>query len=255
MSLLTWQQNNKKYTASILDYTAVVSEQAGYTFTAHIEDHNKTVLREWEGDPVEFDEVEQWAIFSAIDLEQIGSKDEAQKGMLQTLDLCQPVLSTSAHPSHLQRLQNIREWVLHRTTHEQEMVHATKPSTSYVFNWSEENANLYQAITPHGKALIIEEETAKSSYLINPASRYKAQIEHASGAIYESRELFMDFVNAEHWIHKTLMELDDPRIAEYFLGNIHFTLNICKHSLPPDVEAFHRTRLEYLEMLLDEVLL
>jgi hypothetical protein len=255
MSLLTWQQNDKIYTAPILDYTAVLNEQARHQFTAHIQDRNKSVLREWDGDPVEFDEVEQWAIFSAIDLEQSGGKEEAQRGMLQTIDLCQPVLITSTHPSHLQRLQYIREWVLHRTTHEEEMAHITKPSMSYILDWSEEHTNHYQAVTHHGKALIIEEETVKSPYLINPASRYKAQIEHSSGAIYESLETFMGFVNAEHWIQKTLVELDDPRIAEYFLGNIHFTLNICKRSLPPDVEPFHLTRLEYLDMLLDEVLL
>jgi hypothetical protein len=255
MSLLEWQQNDNIFTTSILDYIAVLSDQAEHTFTAHIEDRNKSVLREWHGDPVEFDEVERWVIFSAIDLEQMGTKEKAQRGMLQTLDLCQPVLVTSAHPSHLQRLQHIREWVLHQTTQEQEMVHMTKPSTSYVLDWSEENSNLHQAITHHGKVLVIEEEPAKSPYLINPASRYKAQIEHSSGAIYESLDIFMDFMDAEHWLQKTLIELDDPRIAEYFLGNIHFTLNICKHSLPPHIESFHLTRLEYLEMLLDEALL
>src|SRR5512133_371469 len=162
MSLLTWQQNDNIFTASILDYKAVLSEQAGHKFMAHIQDHNKSVLREWDGDPVEFDEVERWAIFSAIDLEQSGSKEKAQSGMLQTLDLCQSALSTNVQPSHLQRLQYIREWVLHQTTHEQEMAHVTKPPTSYALNWSEENANRYQAVTHHGKALIVEEETTKS---------------------------------------------------------------------------------------------
>jgi len=255
MSHLSWKQNDNIFTASILDYTAVIREQAGRKFTAHIQDHNKSDVREWYGDPVEFDEVERWALFSVIDLEQSGSKEVAQRGMLQTLDLCEPVLNASAHPSHSKRLHYIKEWILHRTTHEQEMAHVTKSPTAYSLQWSEESKHYFQASTPHGKASIIEEETEKSPYLINPTSRYKAQIEHSSGATYESLEIFMDFMNAEDWIQNTLVELDDPRISEFYLGNIHFTLNICKHSLPPDIEPVHITRLEYLEMLMDEFLL
>jgi hypothetical protein len=255
MSLLTWQQNNKIYTTPILDYTAVLREQSGYTFTAHIEDHNELVLREWHDDPIEFEEAERWAIFCAVDLEQSESKDKAQRGMLQTLDLCQPILSVDTPPSYLQRLKYIREWILHQTTHDGEMVHLTRPSTKYLLNWSEQDNNHYQAMTSHGKAWIVEERAAKSPYLINPANRYMARIEHVSGATYKSPEIFMDFVDAEHWLQRTLAELDDPRIAKYYLGNIHFTLSICKRNLPSDAEPFHVARLEYLEMIINDALL
>jgi hypothetical protein len=255
MSLIVWHQNDKTYTASILTYTAILSEQGGHMFTAYLEDRNKSVLREWHGDPVDFEEAERWAIFCAVDLEQLGNTEEARRGMLQTLDLCQPLLSKSTHPSHLQRLENIKEWAVNQTHHEQEMAHVEKSPTEYLLNWSEQDSNHYQAITPHGKATIVEEKTAKSPYLINPASRYLAQIEHSSGAVYKSLEVFIDFVDAEHWVQKTLAELDDPRIAKYYLSNIHFTLNICRYILPSDVDSVHITRLEYLEMLLDEALL
>ncbi len=185
----------------------------------------------------------------------MGDKDTAQSGMLQTLDLCQPLLRGIAHPSHLQRLENIRQWVVSRTTHEREMVQATKPSATYSLNWLELAPNHYHATTPHGQAVLVEEKAVRSPYRINPASTYKAQIEHPSGTVYESLETFIDFVSAEEWVQKTLIELDDPRIAEYYLDNIHFTLSICKCSLPPDVDPVHPIRLEYLEMCIDDALL
>jgi len=249
-----WHQKDKRYMASILIYTVVLSEQPGQKFTAHIEDQDKNVLREWEGDPIEFEKAERWAMFCAVDLEQLGSKDKAQKGMLQTLDLCQSFLSINVHPSHLQRLENIKGWVVNQITQEPKLAQFAKSSTEHLLDWSEQESNNYQAVTLHGKVLIIEEKAVKSPYLVNSASRYIAQIEHSSGAIYKSSEIFMDFVDAEHWLQKTLVELDDPRVAEYYLGNIHFTLNISKHSLPPDIDLVHLARLEYLEMLLDEVL-
>jgi len=255
MRLFSWQQNDKIFTASILDYIAVLKEQAGYKFTALIQDRYETVLRDWFGEPVEFEEAERWAIINAIDLEQSGSREEAQRGMLQTLDLCQPYLSMNTHPSHLQRFKNIMEWVVSKTTHEREMVLADISTGENLLDWSEEGNNRYQAITPHGKAIIVEEKAVKSAYLVNPSSHYFAKIKHSSGAVYKSLETFLDFVDAEYWIQKTLRELDDPRISEFYLGNIHFTLNICKHSLPPDIDPVHITRLEYLEVILDEFLL
>jgi hypothetical protein len=253
MSQIMWHQKDKRYMASILTYTIILSEQPGQKFTAHI-NQDKIVLHEWNGDPMEFEEAKRWAMFCVIDLEQLESKDNAQKGMLQTLDLCQSSLSRNVHPSHRQRLENIKGWVVNHIAQEPALTQFAKSSAGYSLDWSEQDSNNYQAVTPHGKALIVEEKTVQSPYLINPVSRYIAQIEHSSGVIYKSSEIFMDFVDAEYWLQKTLVELDDPRVAEYYLGNIHFTLNICKHSLPPEVDLVHLARLEYLELLLDEVL-
>jgi hypothetical protein len=250
-----WNQQENTYRANLLVYIAVLTEQPGHKFLAHIEDNENNIIRNWHGYPFEFEEAERWAIFSAVDLEQLENEETARQGMLQTLELCQPLLHNSTHPSHLQRFENIREWVISKTTHELEMFQAKNPAEKNSLNWVEQSPTSYQVPTPHGKAVIIEEKAAKSPFLINPSSSYKARIEHASGAAYEAMQPFMDFVDAEDWVRRIIFELDDPRIAEYYRGNIQFTLNICKHGLPTDVHPIHLQRLEYLGMRIYEVLM
>jgi hypothetical protein len=61
-------------------------------------------------------------------------------------------------------------------------------------------------------------------------------------------------MDAEIWIQEALAKLDDPRIAEYHLENLHFTLEICRYVLPLESDPLHSTRLDYLIGRFDEVL-
>lgn len=60
MPTLTWQHQGQTYTAHILDYIALITEQANKKFMARLESSTNTVLHEWPGEPSAFEEVEQW---------------------------------------------------------------------------------------------------------------------------------------------------------------------------------------------------
>lgn len=252
-----WHRQGNVHKTFILGYTAFIIEQEGHKFTVRIEDGNGTVLHDWDRDPVEFEEAERWVILSAVELEQTGDTDIAQKGMNQTLDLCEPLLASNAHPTHLQRLANIREWYIDeiREDHGLSMVDRPKPPERYPLEWAEREPNRFEAATHQGKVVIVENKGVKSAFRINPARQYEARIEHPSGAAYSSYGTFMDFVDAENWLEEILNQLDDPGVEELLLGSIAFTLNICRCSLPPDIDPVHPARLEYLEFFIGCVLL
>ncbi len=197
----------------------------------------------------------KWVLFVVVDLEQQGDRAIAQKRMLDTIDYCQSFLPESIHPSHIQRLNYLREWVVSGRNQENELrqVSAAQHS-SYSLNWTERDSDTYTAEMPHGQA-ILHEGRSKKSFTFGASSTYTILIQHMTGAIYKSLQTFIDFVDAENWLRETLQKLDDPRIAEYNLDNIHFTLDICKHTLPSALEPLHAERLEYLNMLLDDALL
>ncbi len=52
MKSIAWHQQDKRYTVAVLAYTAIISEQAEQKFTCHIVGNDKTVLRDWHGDPL-----------------------------------------------------------------------------------------------------------------------------------------------------------------------------------------------------------
>lgn len=175
--------------------------------------------------------------------------------MLQTIDYCQSVLPESIHPCHTQRLNYIREWVTSRRNQESELGQLSDAQHSnYPLDWIERESNTYVADTPHGQA-IIREERSKKPFAFAASSTHKIWIQHPTGAVYKCLETFIDFVDAEIWLQETLRNLNDPRIAEYYLENAHFTLEICKHVLPRESDPLHIVRLDYLIMCLDDALL
>jgi len=255
MTSLVWHQHDNIYTAAILAYKAVIIEQASQKYVIRLGDNNNVVLRDELGEHTEFEEAERLAVFIAVDLEQMGDKELAKTEMLKTLEFCQSLFPELIHPSHLQRLENIRQWVVNRITHENEMRRKPEPPAEELLNWTEQESNLYFANTSQGNAVVEEEIPVRSRFRLNPISTYKARIEHSTGAVYKSLETFSEFENAEDWVQQTLAELQDSRIAEYYLSNIHFTLSICRSSLPPNADPVHLARLEYLEMCMDDALL
>ncbi len=165
--------------------------------------------------------------------------EPTQAQLLETLDLCQSYLPVDIQFSHKQRLAHIREWVISRHVHDSELLtNPHRATKKYSFVWIETDANTYVSDSPYGKVIIREERT-KKPFSYGATSSYKAWIEDPSGAKYNCLEKFIDFVDAEDWLQDALNRLDDPRISEWFLECIHFTLDICRHVLPSEVQSRH----------------
>ncbi len=255
MNSIPWHQQGNDFQASIDGYKAIITEIPNKrTFAARIENNEGKILRERFESFDDFVKAVAWALFIVVDLEQLGDRTEANRRMLDTIDYCQSFLPVSIHPSHIQRLDYIREWVISRRNQEDELGHVSAVHQSnYSFNWIEKDPHTYVAETPHGQA-IIHEERLKRPFAFGTSSTYTVSIQHVTGATLNSLETFIDFIDAENLLREMLLKLDDPRIAEYYLDGIHFTLDICKHVMPSPAELLHAERLEYLNMLLDDAL-
>lgn len=256
MNAMLWHQQDNAFQASIVGYKAIITEIPNkQTYAARIENSEGKILREPFESFDDFAKAEAWALFVVVDLEQLGDQTIAQKRMLETIDYSQSFLPESIHPSHIQRLNYLREWVISRRDQEDELGHVSAVQQSnYSFNWTEKDSTTYTAETPHGQA-ILHEERSKRPFAFGTSSTYTVLIQHMTGVSCKSPQTFTNFSEAENWLREMLKKLDDPRIAEYYLDNIHFTLDVCKHALPSPAEPLHAERLEYLNMLLDDALL
>ncbi len=255
MKPLKWHHKVDEYSTSILDFNAIITElPQSRTFTVRIEDDQGNILKKHPQTFYDFEETESWSLFMVVDLEQLGDQPTAQARMLQSLDYSRSFLPSTIHPTHLQRIDNIRDWIVTGRGQGNELDSvSTTPSSQYSLDWSDDGGDTYLADTPHGQVTIYEKQT-KRKFTYGTTSKYKPQIRHSTGAIYESLQTFIDFVDAEIWIQETLAKLDDPRIGEDYLENLHFTLEICRHVLPSESDPLHSERLKYLSGRFGEVL-
>ncbi len=184
MNSILWHQQGNAFQASIIGYRVIITEIPNkQTYAAHIESNEGKILHEPFESFDDFAKAEAWVLFAVIDLEQLGDRAVAQKRMLETIDYCQSFLPESIHPSHIQRLNYLREWVVNRRNQENELrqVSAAQHS-SYSLNWTERDSDTYTAETPHGQA-ILHEERSKKSFTFGASSTYTILIQHMTGAI------------------------------------------------------------------------
>ncbi|HND86584.1 MAG TPA: hypothetical protein PLU50_12275 [Pseudobdellovibrionaceae bacterium] len=254
MKPIKWNNSDNIYSATIERRKTVVLEQEK-GFKPQIINDDNIVLREWPGHFLEFEEAEEWVLINIIGLEEADDKEISQRKLLEILDDCTSRIEGTVHHSHLLRLANIRKWIFERNVLPTTPVTIRGTYQNYLFQWSDDTPNQFSADTPHGKAIIIEEKPAKSPFRVNPPTKHKGMIEHSSGAIYESPGHSIEFLDIENWLRQTLSELDDPTVSEYNLGNIHFTLEICKRSLPLDVDPLTITRMDLLKDEMDLILM
>jgi len=239
---LVWGQYGDVYRANILDVQAIV-KSVGSRFKASIVDGSGSILREvFE----EFDDIysaEEWVLFVVIDIEQSGNQDIAKQRMQKALDDTIDFIQDRLHHSHVERLTRMRKWFLSRQA-EVELLQTPNREPLQTLEWNETNSKTFFTMTSHGKAVIFEKGI----------TAHEAWIEHDSGAKYKSLETFIDFLDAEYWIQKSLNQLNDPHVNEVNLDCIHFTIEICRRLSPHGADPLNIARLEYLEMLLDEAL-
>jgi hypothetical protein len=254
-----WQQHNHVYTTTISNLRAVITPLHNTdTFAAHIESLDGEILQAWDSLP-DFETAAWWILATMVEAEQTFDKHNPYQRMFETLDLCKAKLSATAHPVHVQRLEYIRQWVVTRSTQEQELadewrLRATEPHKSTALDWQALNTTDWYVDTPHGRAIIRELRPDKSLYGYATTIRHTAWIAHSSGARYDWNTTSIDFMVADAWVQQTLRELDEPRIAEHFLGNITFTLTICLRLLADEPDPMHIARVEYIKDMLETVL-
>jgi len=239
---LTWKLHDDVYLADFLD-NQVVASNTGSRFKASIVDSSGSILQESHEEFDDIESVEEWALFVVVDMEQSENQDIANRKMLTTLDEAVDSIRGRVHNSHVERLSRIRNWVISRQDDIESLL-TIKKEPSQTLEWDEINSKMFSATTSQGKAVILEKGIAA----------HEAWIEHDSGAKYKSLEIFIDFLDAEHWIQKALNQLNDPSVNEVNLDCISFTLDICQRLSSRNTDPLNNTRLKYLESLLGEVL-
>ena len=239
---LTWKLQGDAYYTKILDVQAVM-QNAGSRFGVSIVDSSGTILQEAYEEFDDIEGVEGWALFVLVDIEQSKNKELAKQRMLTTLDQAADSIRGHVHSSHIKRLSRIRNWVIERHI-DSEALLAPKKEFHPSLEWNEINSKMFAAATPQGKAVIFEKGV----------TAHEAWIEHDSGAKCKSLEIFIDFLDAEYWILKTLNRLNDPSVNEVNLDCISFTLEISQRLSSHNPDPLNHARLEYLESLLGEAL-
>jgi hypothetical protein len=162
--------------------------------------------------------------------------------VVETLDMCQHLLSTETDAVHWLRIEHIKAWMAEHTDQPYVAADIPLPKSSYDrLNWAGQGTESV-ADTPHGRAVIqeIREEGG-----IGSGIRHKARIMHRSGAELDCYS-WPDFGEAKAAIRKQLNAMDKPDICESHLDIVHFTLDICKRILPADADPIHYARLGML---------
>jgi len=239
---LTWKLQGDSFYAKVLDCQAI-ARNAGSRFIASIVDNSGIILQNAHEEFDDIEAVENWVLFTLVDMEQSDSTDIAKQRMLTTLDKAAESIREHVHGSHIERLSRIRNWVIDRHI-DIEVLLTPKKETLQTLEWDEINSKTFSASTPHGKAVILEKGV----------TAHETWIEHNSGVKLKSFETFIDFLDAENWVQKALNHLDDPSVNEVNLDSINFTLEICQRLLPHNIDPLINARLEYLEALLGEIL-
>jgi hypothetical protein len=256
MPNIDWQFNQNAYTTSLSHWRAVIKQRAANTFAASIETPDGEVLQTLD-QPVDFETAESCILWMMVDIEQTLDKEHPFQQMFATLDLCAARLSAQEHSTHQQRLGYIRQWVATRKTREEGLTRerqAQAPQQILPLDWQALNTTEWFVDTRHGRAIIREERPDDIISRYAPAITHTAWIEDSSGAVYRWSTRSIDFLVADAWIQETLQQLDDPGIAEVFLGNLIFTLDICARLLADEADPMHLARVQYIRELLEMAL-
>jgi hypothetical protein len=181
-----------------------------------------------------------------------GQMQSWQQPIIDTLNLCVSRLPSTIHPAHIERINQIKDWLGNGLS-------GTPPQPAdpaeRLLHWTAQEAAV-TAETSHGQVIVAEVRTPRSPYLVgHAAERYRASILHSTGAALHSQEPFATFEAAEAWVIAILTQLDDPQLEEPNLESIRFTLVICKRILPDNADPAHLANLQLLEESLVEALL
>ena len=256
---VAWQKHNDIYTASISNLRALIIEHHDTdTFAARIETVNGETLQASQPLP-DFEIATRWVLSSMVDVEQTLDRHNPYQRIFETLDLCKAKLSLITDSVHLQRLEHIRQWVVTRSTQEQEIAdewrqQANEKHQPTPLDWQALSTTDWYIDTPHGRAIIREIRPNTSLYGQATSMTHRAWIAHPNGASYEWNMRSIDFMAADAWVRQTLHELADPRVAERFVGSITFTLTICERLLADELDPMHTARINSIKEMLETVL-
>lgn len=254
---LHWEHEGNRFSLFYMDiYQGVITHNvASGVFDAQILTRDGKVMASWEGF-LDFGEAEAWILFAVIDEEQSDDRYRV-KHMQETLRVCRDTLHEKRDAIHVQRLSYIERWYFTREdqeiaiAHERQQKQATqncdkrKPDEGFL--WIDEGNGRFSVQTAHGTAVIQEIRKPRSPYVVTGTITHRAAIIHDDGAILPMGWEVTDFVAAESWIQETLERLMDPRVAETYLDQILFTLDICIEALRDEQDIFHIRRIQYMK--------
>jgi len=207
-------------------------------YTARIETRSGKVVATGEYD---FENCKVWAAVNLPLLDEVSGNLAECGNVLDTLALCQPLLSTDTDSVHWMRIEHIKAWIAHETKRVYTAIPILLSRRSYeALHWIDQGMT-FIADTPHGQAVI---EQIRDTHILGQIT-HKARIRHHTGAeldVYSGP----DFMEAEAAIKTQLMALDEPHLNEADLDILHFTLDICKRLLPSDSDPIHYARLDAL---------
>jgi hypothetical protein len=163
--------------------------------------------------------------------------------VVETLEICQGLLSPETDGEHWLRIEHIKEWIGEYIGQPYEIAALSLPQNSpNVLNWVEEGTKFYMD-TPDGRLVIRE---TRDKRVVGGGIRHVAQIIHRSGAVLDCGS-FIDFLDAETALKTQVAALSSPHIGEAHLDCVAFTLDICARLLPEYTDSIHYARLGNLE--------
>lgn len=245
MKEINWVQIGSNYIAN-LQYGRVVivpndSVLPFTPYTVRIEAKSGEIVAT---DSLDLESCKQWAAVNLPLMDQATGDFSDCGNVVETLDLCQQLLSLEVDASHWLRIEHVKKWVAKYSKRFYQIVEIplSKP-THYELDW-QENGSLFIAYTPHGQAVI---EETRDKNIVGGGIRHKARLVHRTGAVLNCGS-YIDFMEADKILKCRLPELDQPYIDEIYLDNLDFTFAICERLLPEDTDPIHYARLEILKM-------
>jgi hypothetical protein len=243
---LAWKYANNRFTAQLTNGIAIIEEIRSGNSASY-----KPIIENLAGVDVignemimdDFGLTEEILEAHLIRLDYFSDTEKSFEELLcETLDMCIDLLADPAREFHRIRLQNIKAFYLGKSQ--------VKPDDAlktdwygYKFEWGE--AILRYAFTCiHGKVIIFERD-----------KRYFIELQDITGAVL-SEDFYPhpDFAAAENRLRELLSEIEHPYMGEEAIPCINYTLEICRRSLPENIDLRHRVRLDYIEADLGEAL-
>ncbi len=259
--MLKWQSIEDSHIIMLQQGKAVISEKQHGTKTIyllHIEDKEGISISSFEPGFEDFETADVFVSANLIELDRVGIDETKFRSKLTaTLDYCISLLSEPNRVFHRRRLESIKRWLTHNPANYTTDDLPQNDWENRIFDWHQTNNLNMVGVPPHGKAFITEEVLDSHSHLIfGSGINYSVQIEDSTGITLDDPYHFSgkDLVTAESRLRQILTELENPFVDESYVDYLAFTLQICRHLLPPDADLMQYIRLNYIETYLGEVL-
>lgn len=256
---LDWEYDAGQYTLHLTQGKAIIIEDkssGSLFYQPHIQGMDEQDLVDFPHEIDDFETAEMFVRASLITLDQQGVDEPAfAQKLASTLDTCAALLPEPHRLYHRARLENIKRWFFGQSLYSDMVKPPTNDWADHEFDWQQIDNRYVSDVPPHGKAVIVETPSDRSSaFSFGTTSHYNLQVEDETGVILKDYVPPTDFLSAEERMRTILSELEQPFIGEVYVDHISFTIKICQCLLPQDADLMQYVRLDYIDGYLGEVL-